>query len=122
MALRAPAPDPMLDPFRDGTAVLRRDGRVAGHVATSVGSFWSPSRPLTRQWCVWFLVVWSDGTRERSVEDYPPWTYVKEMKRGVFDWVAGPGAPRAGVYEVEWLPLDRAREARERLKIGPADF
>lgn len=31
-----PAPNPALDSFRGGLAVLRRDGEVSGHVATTV--------------------------------------------------------------------------------------
>jgi hypothetical protein len=67
-------------------------------------------------------VVWSDGTRERSFEDYPPWSYVKEIKRGYFDWTAPPGDPRVGVYKVEWLPSDQAQRVRQQLGIRPEDF
>lgn len=35
---------------------------------------------------MWLVVVYADGTRERSREDYPPWTYVTEMPDGYFVW------------------------------------
>ncbi|NJC15405.1 hypothetical protein F4558_005231 [Micromonospora profundi] len=54
-------------------AVLRRGGEVAGHLATQVSTFWSPlSFSRRRQWHVWHIVVWTDGHREPSDEDYPP--------------------------------------------------
>lgn len=69
--LKPPKPDPALDPFRGGVAVLRRDGEVAGHVATEVKTFWSPfSFSRHRQWWVWFIVVWTNGDREPSAGDY----------------------------------------------------
>ena len=37
---KPPAPNPALDSFRGGVAVLRRDGEVARHVATKVLTFW----------------------------------------------------------------------------------
>lgn len=58
---------------------------------------------------VWLVVVWADGTKERAVEDYPPWTYVREIWDGVFVWERP--APLGGEYTVEWVP-DHERDAR----------
>lgn len=41
---------------------------------------------LRYQWWVWYIVVWTDGHRERSEEDYPPWSVVAEMQSGKFTW------------------------------------
>lgn len=98
--------DPALDPFREGVAALRtEDGRVAGHLATVVDEFWSPSRPLTWQERVWWLVTWSDGRRERIEEDYPPWTLVDEVQRGRVELEVTPGA-EFSVFVPEWLEGD----------------
>lgn len=53
--------------------------------------------------CVWLLVSWLDGTRERIEEDYRPWAWVAELADGHLeverrgrkmrlsaDWVTGP--------------------------------
>lgn len=118
--VKPPDPDPSIEPFRGGVGVLTRDGEFAGHVATSVSEFWSPGRPRHRQWWVWLIVVWADRTRERSREDYPPWTYVAEMKDGYFAWEEG-GA-RDGRYDFAWLPATEAQDQRERLGIKAEDF
>ena len=118
--IRAPIPDPSVESFRGGVGVLTRDGQVAGHVATTLGEFWSPGSPLRRQWWVWLIVDWVDGTRERPTEDYPPWTYVAEMKQGVFEW-AGGGA-YDGRYDFAWLSPDKAQSMRDQLDIKPEDF
>lgn len=91
-----PPPEPTLDPFEDGLAVLRLHGQVAGHVATTLGAFSTLFSRQQQPW-VWFIVVWADGTREHSEEDYRPWTFVREMQSGYFD---GPDGVR---YEAEWL-------------------
>ncbi|MGQ0842740.1 MAG: hypothetical protein ACT4QF_01265 [Sporichthyaceae bacterium] len=108
--MRRAAPDPDLTPFDDGFAELRRDGGIRGRLRTTVGTFWSPSRPLSRRSWVWFDVVWSDGTRENPFEDYPPWTYVTEVLEGHFDWE---GTTHAGEYEVVWLEGDEQRRQGE---------
>lgn len=72
-----------------------------------------------QQW-VWLLIVWADGTREGPFEDYPPWTTVAEIQRGIFVWEAA--GPRSGEYEVEWLP-EGDRQARwAQLGIAFDDF
>ncbi|MFK4804647.1 hypothetical protein ACI3KX_02155 [Microbacterium sp. ZW CA_36] len=119
--LRAPEPDASLDPFRDGIAVLTRDGKVEGHVASTVGTFWSPSRPFTKQWWVWLTVVWSNGDRERPFEDYPPcWTTVGELKIGRFEWTDE--GIHWGDYNAEWLPSEERARVRQELLISGDDF
>jgi len=39
---------------------------------------------LSQQRWVWFIVVWANGVRERSFEDYAPWTAVREIESGTF--------------------------------------
>jgi hypothetical protein len=111
--------DPALDIFDRGIAVLRRDDQVAGHVATTLSSMWSPSRPLSRQDWVWLLIVWADGDRERPVEDYPPWSIVREIQAGRLTWEDG---DHAGVYRVEWVPGDEREAAWRELGISLDDF
>lgn len=115
--VRSPEPDPLIEPFRDGLGELRLNGELAGHVATSVGEFWSPFRPLRRQWWVWLIVVWADGTHERSREDYPPWTYVTEMAHGYFTWEESDVR-----YDFQWLPSSEAHSQRDALGILPEHF
>jgi hypothetical protein len=114
---QAPEPDPLVEPFRDGLGELRLNDELAGHVATSVGEFWSPGRPLRRQWWVWLVVVWADGTRERSREDYPPWTYVTEMTDGYFTWEESDVR-----YDFRWLPASEAQSQRDALGIKSEHF
>jgi hypothetical protein len=101
--------DERLNAFDGGCLVLRRDGEIAGHVATTASKFWSPGRPLTVQQQVWFVVVWADGEKEPSFEDYPPWTTVADIWNGVFVWDSA--RPHSGEYTAEWLP-EGEREAR----------
>lgn len=121
LMLRPPKPDPSLDVFRDGVAVLRREGQVAGHVATSVRTFWAPlSFSRRRQWWVWYIVIWANGDREQPGEDYPPWTVVQEMQSGIFSW--DEDGARGGTYEVGWLTAAAREQALAKLNIGPGDF
>jgi hypothetical protein len=119
--LKPPKPDPRLDPFRDGIAVLRRDGKVAGHVAATIMTFWAPfSLSLRRKWWVWFIVVWANGDRERPEEDYPPWTVVTEILSGTFSWDLDD--VHRGQYEVEWLSEIEREAVRADLRIAYDDF
>lgn len=120
---RAPAPDPSLDPFRSGVGVLKREGTIAGYAATEVTWFWSPFSPRRRQWWVWMIVVWADGAREPSIEDYPPWSFfVAGMKAGVLVWRDVANRGRAGRYDFAFLPAEVALATRERLGISREDF
>ena len=105
--IKPPEPDPRIQRFENGAAVLRSKGQLAGYVLSTVGTFWSPFRPLRRQWWIWFLVVWADGKRERPVEDYPPdWLTVDELERGQFS-----GAAQT-VTTVNSTPTARVRSER----------
>lgn len=111
-----------MEQFLQGLAVLRRDGAPVGHVATSLGTFrslFSPFKP--RPW-VWLVVVWDDGMKERAVEDYPPWTYVAEMRAGSFEWEVGRDGGRAGRYEIDWIPREHVEAEWARLGIRQEDF
>ena len=108
--------DPELDPFRDGVAALRDDdGHVVGYLATVVGHFWTPFQPLTRQECVWWLVTWTDGRRNRIEEDYPPWTLVDEVREGYAELEVSPQEDRR--FSIEWLEGDARAEAWQRYGI-----
>jgi len=113
--LKEPKPDPSLTPFHDGLAVLKNGEKVAGHIATSVSKFWSPFSPLARQWWVWSVIVWADGTKERAIEDYPPWSYVKEMQNGKLNW-------NNESFDIEWLPSGEAKRVIKELNIKSEDF
>jgi len=114
--------EPDLTRFNSGLAELHLSGTVVGHVATEVSTFRTPCRPFRRQPWVWLVVVWQDGTKERSVEDYPPWSYVEELSTGRFEWINGSDQSRHGTYEAHWLGAAEASEARERLGITLSDF
>jgi len=120
--IKPPIPDPTLTPFRSGLGVLWRGETFAGNVATSLSSFWSPSSPLRMQWWVLYVVIWADGTRERSTEDYPPaWCAVNEMKQGYLEWSSGEPA-RDGVYRFEWLTSAEAESGWISLGVTLDDF
>lgn len=112
---------PEFEPFRDGLMALSQDGQPVGHLATSLGHFRTPFAPLTPQPWIWLVVVWADGVKERAVEDYPPWSYVAEIRQGYVEWL-GWGSDRAGRFEIEWVPPGQAHAERERLGIRIEDF
>jgi hypothetical protein len=113
--LRDPKPDSSLTPFHEGLAVLKHHGEIVGHIATSVGKFWSPFSPLSHQWWVWSVIVWADGTKERAIEDYPPWSYVKEMQKGKLNW-------DKKSFDVKWLSASEANRMIKELNINSEDF
>jgi hypothetical protein len=118
---KPPAADPSIDPFRDGVGELSRDGEIVGHLASSVSHFRTLFSPRQLQWWVWLVAVWPDGTRERSIEDYPPWSYVDDIKHGFIEcdeW----RAERRGRYDFRWLPAAEAAATRASLSIQPSDF
>jgi hypothetical protein len=119
--VKPPLPDDSLTPFDGGVGLLTRDGRVIGHVATTLGTFWSPSSPLRMQWWVWYIVAWSDGVREPSTEDYPPFWTVNEMRAGYMD-VHSRDASRTGRYDFAWLPEAERATTLAGLGIRPDDF
>ncbi len=113
--LRQPKPDPALTPFYNGVAELKQNGKVVGHIATSVSKFWSPFRPFSLNWWVWSVIVWADGRKEQAIEDYSPWSYVKDMKNGKLEW-------NDTNYDIQWLTPDRAKSKYKELNIQPDDF
>ncbi|MFT4135347.1 hypothetical protein [Microbacterium sp.] len=117
--IKPPRPDATLTPFRDGVGVLRREGAVAGHIMTTVTEFWSPGSPLRLQWWVWYIVIWADGTREQSTEDYPPWLTVDEMRHGRF---TRPDGVHSGDYEFAWLDAEEGAAVRSQLGVLPGGF
>ena len=114
--------DVVLDRFRGGVAELRRGAELAGHVASEIGSFRSICWPFSSQPQVWLVVVWADGTKQRAVEDYPPWSHVRELDAGRLEWIEGPDRTRHGTYEARWLSESEAKLVRESLGITLADF
>ena len=112
---KPPPSDPALEPFDLGLAVLRLNGQVAGHVATTLGSFSTLFSRQMQPW-IWYIVIWADGTREHPEEDYPPWTFVREVQSGYFD---GPGSVR---YEAQWLEEPERTRMWAELGISVDDF
>jgi len=113
--IKEPKPDPSLEPFQDGLARITKNGKQVGYIATVLSKFWSPFSPLSRHWWVWSVIIWSDGSKERRIEDYAPWSYVNEMKNGQLEW-------DNTIYEVEWVPSNEVARLRKELNIQPEDF
>lgn len=114
--LKQPIITPDIAMFDDGLAVMTKDGKKVGHIATSLTKFWSPFRPLSLQWWVWFVIVWEDGTKERPVEEYEPWHYVKEMRDNKIIWEDNI------TYKLEWVPKHTVQSLYKKLNIKPEDF
>ena len=120
MRSRPEAPIPAsLAPFDRGLAELSdANGMVVGHIATTV----EPARNLffRRIHLVWLLITWTNGKRERIIEDYEPWTYVAQLQDGwlLWDdlWDDEVDAP-ATRYEARWLAGDERDEAWRRYGI-----
>ena len=69
---------------------------------------------------VWIVVVWADGDKQRAIEDYPPWTVVRDLDEGTFTWEEGDS--RDGTYEVTWLPVEEREAVRAAVGVTPDDF
>ena len=69
---------------------------------------------------MWFIVVWNDGERESSFEDYPAWLTVNELKAGQLVWNGG-HKPH-GVYDARWVPSDRREQVLQELDVSAEDF
>lgn len=85
---------------------MRRDGEVAGHVATQVGTFWAPlSFSRRRQWWVWFIVVWPMGIAR------PP---TRTTRRGPWSvkCCRGPSPGKRKTRTVGATPLSGCRRKR----------
>jgi hypothetical protein len=90
-----------------------------GHLFSTVEWLWSPSSPLRKQWWVWYVVAWSDGTRDDPQEDYPPWLVVEEINAGRYEVEDD---LHAGIYDVAWLPATDASRLREEYSITDDSF
>ncbi len=107
-------------PALPGVAVLRRDGHVTGHVATTATTFWAPfGFWLRRQWWVWYIVVWTAGHRERSEG-----TTRMGPRRGdaVWDFTWDAVYAQQGHHTVERLPVSARGAVLAELGIAPADI
>lgn len=112
--------EPRLKPFDRGAVVLRDGIELVGHVVSVVSSFWSPLRPLRKQSCVWFTVIWADGQRENPFDDYPPgWFTVEEIESGRFIWSQG---THQGEYKAEILGPEAAAATWDELGVTPSDL
>ena len=122
--------DPELRAYDHGVGTLSVDGVVEGHLACLVRRIAFPSRS---PW-PWFVIVWADGTKEPSFEDYGPgWYTVRELDAGFLDH-QGPsvvtkgrwsttyreGPPR--LFDFAWLPRDEAADRWRALGLSDADF
>lgn len=126
--------DPLLRAFDHGVGTLSLDGEVVGHLASVVGKMRFP----TRQPWPWFVVVWLDGSKEDSFEDYgPSWYTVRELDAGRFEFhgpsafsdhrffgirvrSSKPGPPTT--FEFTWLPSDVAAQRWHELGLVDDDF
>ena len=78
--------DPRLDPFREAVWQLPRDGRMVGHLISSVGPMRSFPALWVKRESMWFGIVWSDGEHERYLGDYGPrWYTVAELEQGFYE-------------------------------------
>lgn len=127
-------PDPELRAYDRGVGTLSVGGELKGHIASVIGEMTLPSR---QPW-PWFVIVWADGTKEHSFEDYGPgWYTVRELDAGYLDHF-GPSVPmrkrflgisirysHAGppcLYDFAWLPPDEAAVKWEELGLVDGDF
>lgn len=117
---KPPIPDAALDCFVEGAGVLTLSGKPAGYIVTHLTWFLSPGSMRQKQWWVWYIVIWADGSREHPEEDYPPWLTVTELNSGYFDFVGRKS--REQRYDFEWLSKEDAKALRERLEITEGDF
>ncbi len=126
--------DKQLRAYHRAVATLSVDGAVVGHLASVVGSM---VLPTNAPW-PWFVIVWSDGTKEPPFEDYGPlWPVVRELEAGYLEH-HGPSTSREGRFlgfrvtsrtrgpalrfEVARLPADIAEETWARLGLSDDDF
>lgn len=128
-------PDSQLRAYDHGVGTLTIDGVLKGHLASVVGEIKFPS---ASPW-PWFVIVWTDGTKEPSFEDYGPgWDTVRELEAGVLDHF-GPSirlerrglfgrrvrytrnGPRC-VFEFARLPRDEVTAMWRELGLADSDF
>ena len=100
---------------------MTKDGAVEGHIASVVWEYVSPLSLLQQRWWVWYVVVWADGTQEKTTWDWEPWSVVKNMREGSFEF-SSRESPHNGRYEFAWLDPAEAVAAKEKLGIKHEDF
>jgi len=127
-------PDPKLRAYDHGLGTLSVAGEVVGHLASVVMEMQFPPR---QPW-IWYVIVWSDGTREFKFEDYGPgWWTARELDAGYFDH-HGPsvhsekrlfgirlqaktlGPPMK--FDFAWLPKEVAAQKWKEIGLVDADF
>lgn len=127
-------PDPQLRAYDHGVGTLMVDGELGGYLASVVGRMTLPSR---QSW-PWFVVVWADGTKEPTFEDYGPhWLTVRELDVGRLEHFEPsiPGQRRflgmrftystlggRCVYDFAWLEPDAAAAKWKELGLADSDF
>lgn len=127
-------PDPELRSYDHGLGTLRVDGKLEGYLASVVSKMRFPSAQL---W-PWFVIVWVDGAKENSFEDYgPDWWTLRELDAGYLEHhgpsvtserrflgmrfaSSVPGPPRR--FEFEWLPPAEAASKWQELGLVDSDF
>ena len=127
-------PDPLMRAYDHGIGALTVDGELRGYLASVVLEMRFPSR---QPW-PWFVVVWTDGTKEPSFEDYGSWwPTVRELDAGFlnhhgpsvtknyrFLWFRGvSGTPGPACrFEFAWLPAEEAAQKWTELELVDSDF
>ena len=127
--------DPTLRAYHHGVGTLRVNGELRGHLACVVREMglFKPREPWP-----WFVVVWSDGTREMEFEDYGPgWWTVRELDDGRFEhyeqgvrkeWrlfgkkIFSDTRGRPCRYDFAWLSVEEAAKKWQELGLVDADF
>lgn len=66
-------------------------------------------------------MIWADGSREPSAEDYPPFATVDEIGSGRLEVVSST-ANRSGYYDFSWIDDTEAETVLNRLGITPENF
>ncbi len=125
-------PDRELRAYDHGLGTLRVDGELQGHLASIIGRMQS-SEPWP-----WFVVVWADGTKESSFEDYGPgWWTVRELDAGRLEWFERSVSQRRRffgwqfvsvkrgrpcTFDFAWLAAGEAKQKWNELGLADSDF
>ena len=131
-------PDPTLGRYDHGLVELRVDDEVRAYLGCRVMRRGLKGNGAPSPW---FVVVWPDGTKEMSFEDYgPEWWTIRELDAGHFVRGSAPPVQRSvrvlGLtlwtlteqsgddieYEVRWLPSVAARQREQELGLTDNDF
>lgn len=127
-------PDPELTAYDRGLGTLAVAGEVKGYLASVRLVMCLPGK----QWWPWFVVVWADGRKEHSFEDYgPKWYIVRELDAGRLDH-HGPSVEKTlslfghrfrwsesgdeQTYDFAWLPAEDAERKWRELGVTDDDF